>query len=40
MIKADENQMEELHPMGEMQSKEKSDFILSLSDIIRENCRF
>jgi hypothetical protein len=40
MIKAVENKMEELHLMGEMQSKEKSDFILSLSDLFRENCRF
>ena len=27
MIKADENKMEGLQPMGELQSKEKSDFI-------------
>jgi hypothetical protein len=33
MMKADENQMEGLHPMGKIQSKEKSDFI-------RVSCRF
>ena len=35
MIKADENQMEGLHPRGELTSKEKSDFIRYLSDLIR-----
>jgi len=33
MIKSDENKMEGLQPMGELQSKEKSD-------VISVNCRF
>jgi hypothetical protein len=40
MIKADENQMEGPHLMGEIQSNEKSDFIRPLYDLIRGNCRF
>jgi hypothetical protein len=35
MITADEDQREGFHPMGEIQSKEKSDVIRSLSDVIR-----
>jgi len=40
LIKADKHQMEKLHPMGEIQSNEKSDFIGSLSDLIRVNYLF
>ena len=40
MIRAEENKMEGLYLMGEIQSKEKSDFIRPLPELIRDNCRF
>jgi len=39
MINADEDQREGLHQRADIPSKERSDFILSLSVVIRVNGR-